>query len=116
MKEDIIWLKQCGLSISFIRKSVLCVRKDIFKQKTVYTALIVQGWCMSRFDGSIFTHVELCNFQKYLCSSFSLLLQGVMFGFARFSVIEEFERLYIQWESKVRPVALFYTVKDPFGG
>lgn len=58
-------------------KSVLCVRKDIFKQKTVYIALIVQGWCMSRFDGSIFTHVELCNFQKYLYSTSSLLVQGV---------------------------------------
>ena len=22
----------------------------------------------------------------------------------------------LQWGSKVRPVALFYTVKDPFGG
>ena len=78
----------CYVNFIFIGKSVLCVRKDIFKQKTVYIALIVQGWCMSRFDGSIFTHVELCNFQKYLYSTFSLLLQGVKVFFCKIFQIQ----------------------------
>ena len=43
---------------------------------------------MSRFDGSIFTHVELCNFQKYLYSTFSLLLQGVKVFFCKIFQIQ----------------------------